>query len=83
MYEDWRIQFTAHAKRRMVERLADETEVREVIVHPDTVSPDQEHGGRLLTKYLPDWDRILMVAIEERVSEGILLVKTVLWSKVN
>lgn len=35
----------------------------------------------MLSKYLPDWDKILVVAVDERTSEGVLIVKTVLWSK--
>jgi len=81
MYEGWHIEFTAHARRRLFERLVAEHEVLQAIAVPDSVRTDTAHGGKLLSKYLPDWDRILVVAVDERVSEGMLIVKTVLWSK--
>ncbi|MCD4699175.1 MAG: DUF4258 domain-containing protein [Phycisphaerae bacterium] len=83
MYEGWYIQFTAHAKRRIQERLVEDEDVREVIDAPDFVEADLVYGGKILTKYLADWDRILVVAIEELSQESVLLVKTVLWSKAN
>ena len=67
----------------MQERLIEESRVRSVIHAPDSAEDDPRHGGRLLTRYLPDWDRILVVAVEERAAEGLLLVKTVLWSKAS
>lgn len=81
MYEGWHIEFTDHARRRLLERLVAEQEVLQVITAPDSVKSDTKHGGKLLSKYLPDWDKILVVAVDERASEGVLIVKTVLWSK--
>ena len=83
MYEGWHIEFTDHVLRRMDERHVDPEDVLQVIATPDTVDVDTAHGGKLLTRYLPDWDRILVVAVYEQASEGVVLVKTVLWSKVN
>jgi hypothetical protein len=83
MYEGWHILLTEHAKRRMVERFVDLKEIIGVVANPDLVSDDIEYGGKLLSKYLPDWDRILVIAITERARENVLLVKTVLWSKAN
>ncbi|MCK4625805.1 MAG: DUF4258 domain-containing protein [Phycisphaerae bacterium] len=83
MYEGWYIQFTAHARRRIEERLVEAEDVRKAIDTPDSVETDLVHGGKILTKYLADWDRILVVAIEELSYESIVLVKTVLWSKAN
>ncbi|HUT61627.1 MAG TPA: DUF4258 domain-containing protein [Phycisphaerae bacterium] len=80
MYEGWHIEFTDHARRRMLERLVKEGDVREAIRHPDSSQADARHGGRLLRRYLADWDRILVVAIEEQPAEGVVLVKTALWS---
>ena len=81
MYEGWHFEFTAHARRRMHERLVDEADVRATLASPDSVEDDPHHGGRLIAKYLPEWDRILILALEERESEGVLSIKTVLWSK--
>jgi hypothetical protein len=67
----------------MRERLVDEDEIGRALFHPDAVERDEEHGGILLRRYLPDWDRILVIAVEERPQESILVVKTVLWSKAN
>jgi len=82
VYEGWHIALTAHVRARMRERLVDEAEVREVIAQPDSVEVHSRHS-RLLTKYLPEWDRILVVAVEEHGRESMVLVKTVLWSKAN
>lgn len=81
MYEGWHVEFTDHAQRRMTERCVEESAVLATVHQPDTVCPNSVHGGRLLSRYLPDWDRILVVSIEEREPEGVLLIKTVLWSK--
>jgi len=67
----------------MDERHVEPEDVLQVIADPDTVDADTAHGGKLLTRYLPDWDRILVVAAYERAAEGVLLVKTVLWSKAS
>ena len=83
MYEGWHIEFTNHVRRRMEERHVDPKDVFLVIAAPETVDADALHGGKLLTRYLPDWDRILVVAVHERIHESVLLVKTVLWSKAN
>lgn len=83
MYEGWHITLTDHARRRMEERHVDLEEVSRVIGEPQSVDADAAHGGKLLARYLPDWDRILIVAVHERASESVLVVKTVLWSKVN
>lgn len=83
MYEGWHIVVTEHAKRRMLERLVDFKEISAVLANPDAVSDDEEYGGKLLSKYLPDWDRILVIAVAERIRESVLLVKTVLWSKAS
>jgi len=83
MYEGWHIEFTNHVQRRMDERHVDPDDVLRVIANPDTGDVDTAHGGKLLARYLPDWDRILIVAAYERTAEGVLLVKTVLWSKAN
>jgi hypothetical protein len=83
MYEGWHIVLIEHAKRRMLERLIDLKEIFAVLANPDTISDDIEYGGKLLSKYLPDWDRILVIAVLERARENILLVKTVLWSKAS
>ena len=82
MYEGWHVEFSDHAKRRMAERSVDEAEVFRTLADPETVSPDVP-TGKLLTRYLEDWDRILVVAIEERPRAGVILVKTVLWSKAS
>ena len=83
MYEGWHIVYTAHARRRMEERHVDPEDVSQIIAAPETVDVDISHGGKLLARYLPDWDKILVVAVHERAAEGVLLVKTVLWSKAN
>lgn len=80
MYEGWHIEFSKHAIRRMSERMVDEHDVRQVIAAPDATEPNQSYGGILVSRYLADWDRILVVAVEERPIESVILVKTVLWS---
>jgi len=64
----------------MGERLIDAAAVERAVVAPDEVRRNRRHGGRILTKYLPEWDRVLVVSMEERPAEGVVLVKTVLWS---
>lgn len=64
-------------------RFVEAEDVRKAIDTPDSVEADMVHGGKILTKYLADWDRILVVAIEELSHESVVLVKTVLWSKAN
>ena len=80
MYEGWHIEFSDHARRRMIERAVHEKEIRETISGPEAVRPNSRHGGRLLSRYLVEWDRILVVSVEEIEDQGVLLVKTVLWS---
>ena len=58
MYEGRHIELTHHARRRMNERLVDMSEIREVISTPDEATIDEGHGGRLLSKYLPEWSGI-------------------------
>ena len=81
MYEGWHVEFTDHAQRRMLERSVEEDAVLATVHEPDAVSSNSVHGGRLLTRYFPDWDRILVVSIEEREPDGIVLIKTALWSR--
>ncbi len=81
MYEGWHVLFSRHARRRMTERLVEEREVLQAVASPDHVENDAAHGGKLLRRYFPDWDKILTVAVEERAAEGILVVKTILWSR--
>lgn len=83
MYEGWHIVFTRHAIARMDQRGLDEAEVLAVLEKPDDVEPNLVHGGKLVRRYLGDWDRILTVAVRERPREGTLVVKTILWSVVN
>jgi hypothetical protein len=80
-YEGWHIEFGIHARKRMEERHVEEKDVLAVVHDPDDVQVDTRHRGRLLSRYLADWDRMLVVAIEERPTESVLLVKTVLWSE--
>jgi len=67
----------------MHERLISEAEVLGVLHTPDSCEPDSSRGGRLATRYLPEWDRILVVAFEEHRESAVVTVKTVLWSKAN
>ena len=83
MYEGWHVEFTDHARRRLSERAIEEKEVQDAISHPDAIRPNTRRGGKLLSRYLKEWDRILIVSVEEFEDEGILLVKTVLWSAVE
>ena len=80
MYEGWHVEFTDHVLRRMIERGIEEKEVRETVSSPEGVRPNSRHGGKLLSRYLVEWDRILVVSVEEIEDQGVLLVKTVLWS---
>jgi len=67
----------------MHERLVGEAEVLDVLHAPDSCEPDSTHGGRLASRYLPHWDRILVVAFEEHSESALVTVKTVLWLKAN
>ena len=67
----------------MTERHVEMADIHKVIGEPDEAMRDESRRGRLLSKYLSEWDRILVVAIEERPSESIVLVKTILWSEAN
>ncbi len=67
----------------MVERMVTEEDVLSVLSHPEEVEANRVHGGRLLQRYLRDWDRILVVAVTERSEQGVVLVKTVLWSQAS
>jgi hypothetical protein len=80
MYEGWHIEYSNHALRRMVERSIGKEEVLATVTQPDRTEADALYGGRLICRYLPDWDRILVVCVEEHADKAVLLVKTVLWS---
>lgn len=80
MYEGWHVVFSNHAQTHMAQRMIEHSEVLRLIAEPEQVGTDKVHGGKLLSRYLPDWDRILTVAVVERPDEAVLLVKTVLWS---
>ena len=67
----------------MRERLIEEADVNAALSEPDAVERDQAHGGKLLSRYLADWDKILKVAVVERPRENVLVVKTVLWSEAS
>ena len=80
MYEGWHIEFADHARRRMAERAVEEKDVLKTISSPDESRSNARHGGKLLSRYLVEWDRMLVVSVEEIEQHGLLLVKTVLWS---